>query len=59
MTQNNRKYLYIAASLLLLLVVGATFSLAELSTTDGHTIDGDTVYIDDPNVYIGTTPHTV
>ena len=45
----------VAISLVILLAL----ALGVQSLITPYTIDGDTVYIDDSNVYLGTTPHTV
>jgi len=49
---------HIAAISLVLLLALITGALS-ISTPADYTIDGDTVYIDDANVRISTTPHTV
>ena len=55
-TNHNRTPIVIVIILLISLIIGAQLVLSEIGD---YTIDGDTVYIDDSNVYLSTTPHTM
>lgn len=44
---------------LIFLVVFGAFCISNAEVISSYIIDGDTVYIDDENIYLGTTPHTI
>lgn len=53
----NRSKLFLP--FLFLIVVFGVLFVSNAEIISSYIIDGDTVYIDDENIYIGTTPHTV
>lgn len=59
MVNHIMKHTYIKAIVVLFLLFLIAGAQLVSSATEKYEIDGDTVFTEDSNIYIGTTPHTI